>query len=108
MTSSTLAINSNGMLQVLGLKDHNSVIQNDATVTLISFVNRATGEAVTGITLPLAVTYIAASAGNYEAQIPHDTSVVVDDMYSMTVRAILASSARREWTETVRVLKATA
>jgi hypothetical protein len=107
-THSTLALNSDGILKLSGLVDHNGAYQNDATVTLEDFVDRSDGTTqVSGISYPLSLTYVGGSNGDYEATIPYNISGVVSNgKYVMTILAILASGARREWQETVRVLPA--
>ena len=103
---SVLALNSDGLLTVTGLKDHSDNYQNNATVTLESFVDRQTGDAVTGIVYPLTLPYVAASDGDYQVTIPYNTSVVLGGVYLMTIKAVLGSGARIQWVETVRVKNA--
>lgn len=75
---SVLWVLNDNLLKMEGLRDANGAYQNSATVSLISLVDKA-GVTVTGITLPLALAYVAASNGEYRATI-QDTANLVDDV----------------------------
>lgn len=106
-SNSSISVGSSVVAEVVGLRDHNGVYQNDATVELLSLVHRATGEAVGGLTLPITLDYVADSNGNYEAQLPYDMDIKVGDILEATFRAISSSNYRKQWTEVVRVKRAT-
>jgi hypothetical protein len=101
-------LNSHTIVRLSELKDEDGNFQNDATVTLESFVDRLTGAAVTGITLPLSMPYVPSSNGTYEAEIPYNTSVVVERFYTALVRAISVTGKRKDWMETIKVVHAVA
>lgn len=94
---STLWID-NDMILRLTLKDHNAVFINDATVTLHTLEDTV-GNTVSGITTPLAMSYIAASNGRYEATVPKEVVVVVGTRYDATIRAVTPGGTDAEWVE---------
>jgi hypothetical protein len=51
--------------------------QNDATVT-ITELKTAAGVDVTGVSLPISLTYVAASDGDYEGDIPYTAAFAAD------------------------------
>jgi hypothetical protein len=105
MAHSEISVGSHVIARVTGLKNHEGSFQNAATVTLESLVERQTGAAVTGISLPLTLSYKAASDGVYEGQIPNNTSMEAGKYYIATIKAV-SGPFQKTWKETVRVVNA--
>ncbi len=103
MAHSTLHKDTTGIARVLGLADDDGNFQNDATVTLIAFVNRLTGVAIAGVSLPLTLAYVAASNGNYEGAIPPTIATVIGEDCIATFKAVGTQTYEKQWKETVRI-----
>lgn len=101
-TNSVVYVGSTGILRLTGLQDAADAYQNDATVTVTAAVDAADDTAVTGLTLPLSFTYVAASDGDYEAVIPHNTSMEAGRAYYFTVRAVSSAGHYATWQELVK------
>ncbi|HEX9812079.1 MAG TPA: hypothetical protein VGA88_08345 [Burkholderiales bacterium] len=86
MSNSTWPINNSVVLSLEGLANRAGTYQNSATVELISLVDLR-GQAVSGITYPLALSYVSASNGNYEVTISAAAGVTKNKVYRGTVRA---------------------
>ena len=97
---SSLYLGTTSLIEVDGLTNDQGVYQNNATVTLQSLVDRRTGTAVSGLTVPLSMAYVAGSNGKYQAVLPHTVSVTPGRLYDATVLAISSSGQRRTWYET--------
>lgn len=98
---SALYVGNTSIIELDGLADQDGVYQNDATVTLQSLVDKRTGVAVAGITVPLTLHYVASSNGRYRGTIPHDAAVTAGGVYIATILAISSAGQRAQWTETV-------
>ena len=83
------------------LADLNGVYQNSATVTLESLVVESTGVAVSGVTVPLAMSYVASSDGRYDGSIPVAAAMVVGTSYLATVKAVSGGNTN-QWEERVK------
>lgn len=105
MSNSYLYIDNTGVVKLLNLRDHNEVPQNDATVTLVSLVDRSTGIDIAGVSLPLTLDYVASSNGDYGGLLPHNVQVSVGQILEAKVEALGSQGYRGSWTETVRVKK---
>lgn len=85
MTAIVYVANTN-VLDLIGLK---SVVDNayvdNATVTVT--VKDSTGTAVTGEAWPMAMTYVAASNGNYRAFLENDLALVAKKKYTAFIDA---------------------
>lgn len=101
MTASTLYVGNTSIIEVDGLADQDGAYQNDATVTLQSLVDKRTGVAVSGVTVPLTLSYVAASNGKYQGTILHDADVTAGRVYIATILAISSAGQRAQWTETL-------
>jgi hypothetical protein len=100
MTHSALYVGDNThLVEVKDLKDNDGAVQTDATVQLTALVDKLTGDAVTGVTLPLSMPHV--SAGLYRATLPHGLSVTAGQLYLATIKAIGSQSFRAEWVETL-------
>jgi hypothetical protein len=84
---STLFVGNTSYIEVTGLADRDGEYQNDATVTMESLTDLR-GTAVSGVTVPLALTYIPASNGDYRGTIPAAVAVNADRKYLATVKAL--------------------
>jgi len=104
---SEISVDSTRIARLTGLVDHNGDYINDATVTLESMTERVTGAAVTGVTFPVTLNYIAASNGNYEVEVSKDLAVVEGTFYIATFKAI-KGTLEKVWKETVRAVAAVA
>jgi len=98
---SALYVGNTSIIEVDGLADQDGTYQNDATVTLQSLVDKRTGVAVSGVTVPLTLSYVASSNGKYRGTIPHDADVTAGRVYIATILAISSAGQRAQWTETV-------
>lgn len=78
---------------------------NDATVQLLSVVNAASGAAVTGISLPLTLVYLAASNGVYKAKIPATAGYVESQFYTLAVRVTTPGGDQLTVYETVPAMR---
>ena len=87
------------VVRVDRLRSHDDIYQHNATVTLETLVEDESGNAVVGVTTPLALSYIAASNGRYEAFVPFGTEFVVGGRYRASIRAVAITGIRREWVE---------
>lgn len=96
---SALYVGNTSVIELDGLADLDGDYQNDATVTLESLTNKVTGAAVSGVTTPLTLSYVAGSDGQYQGTIPHDAAVVAGNVYLAVVLAISAAGQRARWTE---------
>ncbi len=90
--------------EVANLANDAGQYQNNATVTLESIVDQK-GNAVTGITVPLTLNYVAASDGTYQATIGDDAGFSPERWYFATFKAIAASGAVLKIEEPVRAQK---
>ena len=90
--------------EVAGLMDDDGDYQNDATVTLESVVDQK-GVAVSGITVPLAMNYVASSNGTYRATISKDAAFTAERWYVATFKAVASSGAVMVIEERVRAQK---
>lgn len=90
------------ILRVSGVRDHNGVYKNDATVELISVTNKATGLAVSNLTVPATLAYVSGSDGNYEIVMAYLVGFQVGQVYRVVVRATSVEGYRGEWIENVR------
>jgi len=98
---SALYVGNTSIIELDGLADQDGVYQNDATVTLQSLVDKRTGVAVSGVTVPLTLSYVASSNGKYRGTIPHDVDVTAGRVYIATILAISSAGLRAQWAETV-------
>lgn len=98
---SFLYVGNTSIIEVDGLADQDGAYQNDAAVTLQSLVDKRTGVAVSGVTVPLTLSYVASSNGKYRGTIPHDADVTAGRVYIATILAISGAGQRAQWTETV-------
>lgn len=87
MGTSTWPINNTVVLALEGLANRDGDYINDATVTLRSLVDDR-GQPVSGISYPLALSYVASSNGNYEVEIGVDIGIRKNKRYRGTVRAV--------------------
>ena len=101
MPGSRIYLTTTSLVELDGLVDSLGAYQNDATVTLESMVDAASGVAVVGLTVPLTMNYVAASNGKYQGQIPHTVTLTAERVYNATVLAISSGGARRQWVERV-------
>lgn len=98
---STIYVGNTSIIQLDELANQDGTYQNDATVTLQSLTDKASGTAVSGVTVPLSMSYVAASDGKYQGTIAHGAGLTAGKVYLATVRAVSASGQRAEWVETV-------
>ncbi len=107
MTHSTIYIATTTILRLSGLQDSDDVFQNAATVTLEALLKRDDDTVVTGISVPVAMPYIVASDGVYEAVLPSNLGVVAGEAYVATLKAI-SGILTSTWKETIRAKDARA
>lgn len=119
MSISVVYVGNTCAIVLGGLRDQSDAVLVDATVTLQSLVERASGEPVTGVSTPLALPYVAdwesivdedgkrvfESDGNYMAVLPHSAGWQATREYVATVRAVSDSGVRGEWQENFRARK---
>src|SRR5690606_34779862 len=98
---SALYVGNTSIIELDGLADQDGAYQNDAAVTLQSLVDKRTGDAVSGVTVPLTLSYVASSNGKYQGTIPHDADVTAGRVYIATILAISSAGQKAEWTEGV-------
>lgn len=97
--TSLLYIGNTLQVEVDGLVDQDGSFQNDATVTVEAFVDADTSTAVGSVTLPITMTYVAGSNGQYAGIIPWDAELTAFEWYLLTIRAISSSGDRAQWVE---------
>jgi hypothetical protein len=78
---------NDNVVELANLRTVDGVYINDATVTLESLLDNA-GVAVTGITPPLTMAYVAASNGTYRAVLPHTLAILPGQYYVAKVKVI--------------------
>jgi hypothetical protein len=100
MNHSTIYVGNTSVAEVSGLEDHDGVVQTDASVTMTALVDRRTGEAVSGVSLPLTLNHIA--AGTYQGVISNAVAIVAERWYEATFVAVSSAGYRAEWVEKVR------
>lgn len=61
---------------------------NSATVELLTITDEITGAAVTGVTFPLTLSYLAGSAGVYKGRIPATAVLTEGRFYELRIRAV--------------------
>lgn len=110
---SIVPVGSTLAVRVSGLLDHLGQPQTDATVQVTALVDKNTGAAHSGVSLPLACNYVADWAtrtdrdgrrvfdtdGNYEGLIPHTNGVTADTILYATVVATSAGGLVKTWRE---------
>ncbi len=99
MAASTWPVGNSVVLKLTGLQNRAGSYQNAATVQLLSLVD-ARGQSVSGITYPLTLSYVAASNGDYEADISYEAGVRKNHRYKGRIRAT-SGSLRFETVETI-------
>lgn len=62
-------------------------INNATSVELLSVVDMVTGEAVSGISVPVTLTYLAGSNGVYRATLLYTAGFAVGQRYRLQIRA---------------------
>jgi hypothetical protein len=97
MTESRIAVNSDAIIKLQGLRDDSGAFLNDATCTVQDIADQA-GNTVGGYAPPQAMTYQTDSNGDYHAAIPASAALVVNRWYRVTVRAVRGGFTR-EWQE---------
>jgi hypothetical protein len=102
---STVSYGSSILLRMVGLRDNQGNYQNNATVRLLSFTQRA-GGAVAGISYPLALTYVPASNGNYQVELPAGINLLAGRIYVAILEATGSQGYVKQWTELVKVVRA--
>lgn len=85
------------LIELVDLTDNAGTIQTTATVTLVTLTDAATGTAVTGLTLPLAMLHVG--SGLYRATLPAPLSMTARKRYLATITASTPGGALGEWTE---------
>jgi hypothetical protein len=85
------------VVEVVGLKDHEDNVQTDAVVTLVSIVDKATGEELAGVNVPCVLTHIG--EGLYQERFTAE--FVVGGVYEATITAVSSSGIEAEWSETL-------
>lgn len=89
-----------------GLYDADSALPiNDATVQLLALVDEITGANVTGITLPITLSYLTDSNGVYKGKIPATANLVEGRFYELKVRATTAGGDQRVFYSSVAAVK---
>ncbi|HEX7080062.1 MAG TPA: hypothetical protein VF329_03515 [Gammaproteobacteria bacterium] len=106
MSHSTLYIGSTTVLELDGLATGDAdgnveAYQNNATVVLLALVDKRTGDPVSGVTVPMALAYVADSDGKYQGTIPGDAGITAGRVYLATVKAVSAAGQVAEWNETL-------
>jgi hypothetical protein len=85
------------IVEVLELEDNLGEPELNATVEMTALVDVATSEAVTGVTLPLALAHV--SGGNYQGIIDPGMDIVAGRKYAATISAVGSQDFHAEWTE---------
>ncbi len=80
-------LDNSGGLVLAGLRDMDGAYVNGATVNCTQLRLEDGGSDVSGITLPLAMPYVAASQGKYRGIIPHDVVLEVGKRYTIRIVA---------------------
>ena len=83
MATQIIFVKNDHILRIDRLRDHNGNYHNDATVQLTAAVDQ-NSDAVTGLTLPLALAYIASSTGRYEGTWPDTAGITAGDALKLT------------------------
>lgn len=91
MTHSVCPEDSTLVAEVEGIADQDGEYQDDATVTIEALTQRGSSADVTGLTLPLTLTYVPASDGVYRGLIVADADLQAGRWYRATIQAVLAS-----------------
>lgn len=97
MSNSEYFVGNTMVARLSSLVDHNNNIVTSATVTLET-LEETDGTAVTGVTLPLAMSHIA--SGLYEAEVSSAAAVTAGKQYYGTIKAV-DGTATGEWRETL-------
>lgn len=89
------------LLRLSGLQNESGAYVNGATVTLESLTERQTGDAVTGLSVPLSMPY-AGGDGVYEASLAATLNVDENGIYIAEIKAVIGG-IEAIWKETIRV-----
>lgn len=98
--TSSIYLGSDNVVQIDGLADHDGSYQNDATVVVES-VKDSDGSAVSGVTVPITMSYVAGSNGKYEGTVPDDEAALLTegDWYDLIIKATSSSGLVRRFKE---------
>ena len=100
--SSIIYKDSTGIVEVDELTDKLGAYQSDATVTMESFTDELTDVAVSGVSVPLTMDFVAGSNGKYQGVITHSAVLTVGRWYVAEILAIAADGSRAVWKERTR------
>ena len=82
------------LIQITELKDSfDDSFINSATVQIDSIKNLDDVE-VTGLTFPITMNYVAASNGNYKADIPNTSNMVYGKYYKIYITATISGKTK--------------
>ena len=96
---SKMYVDNSHTIRLDGLVDASGSYVNDATVTMESFTDKA-GNAVSGVSVPLTMAYVATSNGRYEGALSESLEISRQKVYTATVKAI-SGSTQGQWTEQI-------
>lgn len=94
-THSTIYVNNDALIELVGLTDGDGNVVTGASVSLTSFTDRL-GNEVSGLTLPITLSHV--SAGLYRGSISDAAAIVDGQIYKATIQAI-SGSLQGEWIE---------
>lgn len=108
MSHSTVPRNSTLEVHAKGILNQDGDYQNDATVTVESLRQRHTSANVDGVTLPITLTYVVGSDGDYSATIGADNGLVAGRWYLAVIKVVATGGLEREYTEDILVTRGSA
>ena len=95
-----LYTDNDNLVRVRGLRDkRDDTYKNSATVNMT--LKDEDGTAVTGVSWPVAFSYVAASNGNYNGVIPKEAAIQAREHYYIEITAVEAGTTA-EWNVRVR------
>ena len=99
-----LYIDNDNLLSVTGLKNASSgSYMNDATVT--ATLADLDGNAVSGQTFPVTLSYVADTDGNYQATLEDALSLTEGSVYKATISATTSSGLTASWEVAMKAIK---
>lgn len=85
-------------VRMRGLKNaETGLFLQNATVSIASIKDAATGATITGVTFPVTLSYVANSRGVYKGRIPSSAAIVDDHTYTLTITASDAAGSSARW-----------
>lgn len=104
MSIQTLRIDSDNLLTVDGLYDNVAAEYANSATVQVTLLDPS-GAEVSGVTWPLALTYVPSSSGRYRVVLPDALQLQNFQSYTAVITADAGADALRTWYMPVRVVR---